>query len=360
MKSALTSHRFYEIDLLRFLAAISVMSFHYGFRGYAADGKTVMPYLSVVPLAKYGYLGVNLFFMISGFVILMTASCGSARKFVVSRIVRLYPAFWACCTITFLVTMIAGGVRYSASFRQYAVNMTMLSGFLGVKSIDGAYWSLFVEMKFYALVLIVLLLKLISAAKNLLGIWLGFVLLLAKIHIPYIGFFLIPDYAPYFIAGAMFYIVYAEGTSFYKIGVITICYIAAVRGVVFNAVHMRQHYNSHYSDVTLAVILAVFFIVFFFISTGRTSKYASPKWLTIGALTYPLYLIHQNVGFMIFNVFYSHVNPHLIMFGTICLVLSVAYVVNICIERPYAKPIKTWLEKLLRIEARSRTSASIS
>jgi peptidoglycan/LPS O-acetylase OafA/YrhL len=72
-----SQHRFYELDLLRFFAALAVVLFHHGFRGYAADHMTDMPYLSLAPAAKYGYLGVDLFFLISGFVILMTASGGS-------------------------------------------------------------------------------------------------------------------------------------------------------------------------------------------------------------------------------------------------------------------------------------------
>src|SRR5881394_93905 len=98
----MTSNRLYEVDLLRFFAAMSVLLFHYCFRGYAADGMSVMPYPTLAPVAKYGYLGVDLFFMISGFVILMSVSSGSLRDFFVSRVVRLYPAFWVCCTITFL------------------------------------------------------------------------------------------------------------------------------------------------------------------------------------------------------------------------------------------------------------------
>ena len=92
------SGRLYELDLLRFIAAFAVLLFHYSFRGYAKDHYTVMPYLSIAPVTKYGYLGVSLFFLISGFVILMTASSGSTRHFVISRLVRLYPAFWVSCT----------------------------------------------------------------------------------------------------------------------------------------------------------------------------------------------------------------------------------------------------------------------
>lgn len=74
-----------------------------------------MPYPLLAQPAKYGYLGVELFFMISGFVILMTASNNSLKRFFISRAVRLYPAFWVCCTITFLLILAVGQPRYSAS-----------------------------------------------------------------------------------------------------------------------------------------------------------------------------------------------------------------------------------------------------
>ncbi len=135
-----------EIDLLRFIAAMAVVFFHYSFRGYAAGVMPVMPYPAFAPLSKYGYLGVELFFMISGFVILMTAAGGSLRKFLVSRIVRLYLAFWACCTLTFAVTAASGDPRFSTTMGHYLGNMTMLSGFFGVPLIDGAYCSLLVEL----------------------------------------------------------------------------------------------------------------------------------------------------------------------------------------------------------------------
>ena len=100
-----------EIDLLRFLAALAVVLFHYAFRGYAAHSSS-MPYPLLEAVAKYGSYGVELFFLISGFVILMSASGGSLKHFVISRIVRLYPAFWVCCTLTWVVLQFVSGRRY--------------------------------------------------------------------------------------------------------------------------------------------------------------------------------------------------------------------------------------------------------
>jgi peptidoglycan/LPS O-acetylase OafA/YrhL len=64
--------RINELDVLRLFAALFVVCFHYAFRGHAADGLSPISYPPLLPAAKYGYLGVQLFFMISGFVILMS------------------------------------------------------------------------------------------------------------------------------------------------------------------------------------------------------------------------------------------------------------------------------------------------
>lgn len=162
-----------ELDLFRFVAALSVVFFHYCFAAYATGRLTQSPNLTLSAVAKYGYLGVELFFMISGFVILMTASSGSFKGFFVSRFVRLYPAFWAACTLTFVVAFWFAKDRPSVTFGEYLVNLSMLSGFFGVPSVDGAYWSLFVELRFYGLVGLVLILGRIRNAQLLMGFWLA-------------------------------------------------------------------------------------------------------------------------------------------------------------------------------------------
>jgi peptidoglycan/LPS O-acetylase OafA/YrhL len=55
--------RFYEIDLLRFLAALSVMLYHYTFRGFAADDMSPLEFPYLAHVFKYGSLGVDLFFI---------------------------------------------------------------------------------------------------------------------------------------------------------------------------------------------------------------------------------------------------------------------------------------------------------
>src|ERR1700693_5963546 len=69
------------LDLLRAIAVLAVLFYHYAFRGAAADGFTDISLPALVPLAKYGSLGVQLFFVISGFVIAYSAEGRSAIGF---------------------------------------------------------------------------------------------------------------------------------------------------------------------------------------------------------------------------------------------------------------------------------------
>jgi peptidoglycan/LPS O-acetylase OafA/YrhL len=85
------------------------------------------------------------------FVILMSASTGDRRRFVISRLVRLYPAFWACCTITFLATVAFGGSRFHAAPAQYVANMDALERIYERAIHRRVYWSLAVELQFHAL-----------------------------------------------------------------------------------------------------------------------------------------------------------------------------------------------------------------
>lgn len=95
MKSTQVIERVGILDGMRFCAAMVVLLFHFAFRSWtSADIPTVVNYGLLGDISKYGYLGVDLFFMISGFVILMSAEGRTATAFVRSRAIRLYPAYW--------------------------------------------------------------------------------------------------------------------------------------------------------------------------------------------------------------------------------------------------------------------------
>lgn len=340
----MNTRRVGELDLLRFLAAISVVLFHYTFRGFAADDLSRVPYPLLAPVTKYGFLGVELFFMISGFVILMTASKGGLGHFASSRIARLYPVFWVCCTLTFVATLSLGGERFSASFGQYLVNMTMMSDLVGVPPIDGVYWSLFVELKFYFLVAFVLLFKQLERTQLLLALWLGTSIFLSVFPVAVLNVVLIVNFAPFFVAGAVCYLIYARGVSVSRLAILGAAWVAALRYALAYIPEFEQTFRTDLGEYVVAGAISAMFAIFLLISLKRTGVLARTNWVALGALTYPLYLIHQNIGYMMFNLAYPALSPHVLIWGTVALMLVCAYLLHRFVEQRYGGRFKRALE----------------
>lgn len=143
-----SNNRIYQIDLFRFLAALNVVFFHYFFRGYSADNLSNLNFSEISNFFKYGYLGVDLFFIISGFVISLSIKDRSLINFFISRISRLYPIYWISVLFTFIVIILFGAPRYNADIKQFIFNLTMFQNYLKVESMDTVYWTLYIEMVF--------------------------------------------------------------------------------------------------------------------------------------------------------------------------------------------------------------------
>jgi peptidoglycan/LPS O-acetylase OafA/YrhL len=329
-----------ELDLLRCVAVIAVVLFHYAFRGYAADAMSTMPYPLLAPVAKYFYLSLELLFLISGFVIAMTASARSFRHFVISRIVRLYPAFWVCCTITFVVTLAIGEPRYSASLGQYLVNMTMLAEFLGVVSIDGAYWFLYVEIIFYALVATALFIGGMQRFQLFLALWLVAEMALEALPIGRHPSRLLADYSVCFIAGAEFYLIWAGGLSLTRVAMIAGTLGIALLQAMNRIPGFEVNYSTTINAYVVAGVIVACFLAMLLVALKRTGALGRSRWMLAGAVSYPLYLLHHNIGFMIFNALYPAINPHVLFWGTIAGVLGAAFAVHVFIEKRLSLPMK--------------------
>lgn len=334
------NRRLKELDLLRFLAAVAVVFFHYAFRGYAKGDMSVMPYPLLAEPAKYGYLGVELFFMISGFVILMTASSNNLKAFFISRVVRICPAFWVCCTLTFLITLAIGQPRFTADVYQYLINLTFLSDLMGVPPIDGVYWSLFVEIKFYLMISILLGFKKIEKIETCLVLWLLISATAEVLAFEKLRSILITDYAAYFIAGATFYLIWAKGFTTTRILLLAGALALACYTAIVWAALLETKYPTEFSPLIVCGMISLFFVIFLLIATNKTAAIGALNWTALGALTYPLYLLHQMIGFMIFNVAYPAVNPHLLLWSTIALMIGASHLIHVKIEAPVARLMK--------------------
>jgi peptidoglycan/LPS O-acetylase OafA/YrhL len=144
----LASDRLVELDAIRGLAALAVVICHFTY-GYNRLWGHDESFSFSVP---WGASGVQVFFVLSGFVILMSLErAGSVRDFAVNRAIRLYPAYWIAIVTTFAVVSIFGLPGNEVSPTDAAVNFSMAQSAFGIKDVDGSYWTLYVELCFYLL-----------------------------------------------------------------------------------------------------------------------------------------------------------------------------------------------------------------
>lgn len=140
------SARFSELDGLRGLAAAAVVLCH--FTDY-----TLYPEDNHIPwFFRWGQFGVQLFFMISGFVILVSArNSPSAKHFAITRFSRLYPPYWIALALSSFLVLGLGvhAAIAPVTWKTAVINITMLQRWLNEPSIDSVYWTLGVELQFY-------------------------------------------------------------------------------------------------------------------------------------------------------------------------------------------------------------------
>ncbi|MFJ9947007.1 acyltransferase family protein [Kitasatospora sp. NPDC091207] len=348
--------RLYALDGMRLFAALSVLSFHWtayvGISGVwqGVTPKEVLP--TVNRMAAYGWLGVELFFVISGFVICM--SCWGKRpgEFFVSRVVRLYPGYWAGIALTSLVVLnfknfarLGAGDGLNAS--TILGNLTMLQTPLGMRHVDGVYWTLWVEMRFYLLFAIVVATGLTyRKVVAFCGIWTILAVLAPQAQIPLLTTLAMPNESPFFIAGVGMFLMYRFGQNLLLWGIVGFSWILAltrlgsIQEVYVNVLGHPLSWNVMAGVVTAAFALVLGAALGLF-------DWVQWKWLTVaGALTYPLYLIHQEIGWTLIHFLLTkHFGVGAALGTALVTVMVGAWLIHRLVERPVSKILKNALDR---------------
>lgn len=339
--------RLAALDAVRILAALGVVFYHYVALDSAWGEPTAAVFPGIRPFAVYGWLGVEVFFLVSGFVICMSVWGRSVGDFAVSRISRLFPAYWAGIAFTALVLLAWPEVRPLTSFGDVVVNLSMLQGGVGVPNVDDAYWTLFVELKFYVLFAVVVL-RGVTYRNCVLfcGLWTVAGAVAPTADSVALYFFAIPSYSPYFISGIAFYLM----RRFRPNAVLWV-----VVGVQFL---LAQHYvhgrmisslGRSVTDRTPAwpahVIITLGFLVMAAIALGALDR-VQWRWLPhAGAVTYPFYLIHMMAGLTFIHRFRNDLAPVPLVLGVTALMLVLAWGIHRLVERPLGRLLRDGLRR---------------
>ena len=172
-------------------------------------------------LTQYGYLGVNMFFVISGFVILMTAWGRTVETFAISRVTRLFPAYWVSVALTAVLLLALWPQGKQIEAWQAFTNLTMLQSAYDVPHVDGVYWTLWTELRFYLLMGLFVLVGITRRRiVAVCALWPVLGEVASRTNQDLVGTLLVHDYAPYFAAGMMLYLIYRDGHSWLSWGLV--------------------------------------------------------------------------------------------------------------------------------------------
>lgn len=329
--------RLQELDALRGIAALLVVAFHYTMHRDFADHGWVL-----------GVTGVDLFFIISGFVIFMSVQNNSSpREFMRRRFFRLYPVYWIVVSFTAVLIFFNFANIYDLeplTASRYFANLTMFQKLFGITSIDGPYWTLLVEMQFYIIVILALWARKIKYLAGILLVLMSALLINELIIQPidrdaFEQFFFNIDLwlpllgrVPFFLAGILFYKIYKGEGNWRTILVIIICYITAL--LVFQSFGPARHF-IHLPQYIFTT--TVYFGVFVLFLRKKLSIIVNPTTLFFGRISYSLYLIHQFMGINLIIPYLEkeygiHYRQGAII--SLCAAIVLAYFVTKFIEEP--------------------------
>jgi peptidoglycan/LPS O-acetylase OafA/YrhL len=350
--------RYHVLDLLRIVAASAAVIYHFAFRGYAADALSVVRFDDLSPVVRYGHTG-SFFFLISSFVISLSAERRSAPAFLTARMRRLVPAFWICCLLTTLASWLFAQSQFAVTPLQLLGHLTMLrvlAGSVDHGLIDGSYWTLQIELRFYLLVALllwwrpgqlgrtlprVMAVGLLLSAVNYLGIMTG----RDGVHVL--------NFVPLFASGVAYGAVARRRASALEWTLLATAVPLSLAYAAHDASVLSAHYKVYFSPVILTATLGAFQAVLFLLTVARIDIRPSRILRACGMLTYPLFLLHQNVGYMILNASAGRVPP-MVVLGALCVGMPlVAFTIGRWIEprvravfdRALARAQSAWMSR---------------
>lgn len=320
-----SDRRLYELDVLRGLAALGVVLFHYT-RELNNDNPYWFKFLS-------GYYGVELFFMISGFVIFMTLEkVNNGLDFIISRFSRLYPSYWMSIFIIAILTFIFSSLNQHYTLAEIFVNLTMLQAFLKVQHLNDSYWTLTHELIFYVIMFSFYKLKILDKIDKISFIWLGLIAFIAIVN-KYdlfsfsgkISVLVLADHGMFFIAGIAFYQIYKKGVNLpYSI----------IIGLSLLTYFLRRTHG--YNEVI------AFFLIFLAVITGKMKFINLKPLIFLGIISYSLYLNHGIIGELVIPYLNRDLglNINLAIFICVSLSIAISSLITFYIEKPAMSAIK--------------------
>jgi peptidoglycan/LPS O-acetylase OafA/YrhL len=328
-----SSERIHGLDGLRAIAALSVVIFHFtiGYQDWV--GRHATPVLFRFP---FGHFGVELFFIISGFVILWTLNRSKdLRSFAIERVARLYPAYIVCACLTafflFALNFNVIHVWYKYAFLNAVIGLPYL---LRVHMIDPSYWTLTYEVIFYAFAgVMFFLFRRIRVEYWCLG-WLAIaVASRLLIHPDWARIAVNVYYANFFVAGMMIFSLTRGGGG-------RLAWIALTISAALTLLPQEKQDHT-LSPLWYALMSFTFMAAVWGVSRNKLHFLSWRPVALVGEASYSVYLLHQVVGYwIIFQLEQAGLSANLSIVAAIGAIIPASIAIRYWIEIPGQRAIR--------------------
>jgi peptidoglycan/LPS O-acetylase OafA/YrhL len=341
--------RFALIDLLRYFAAMMVAIMHWGLELGPERMQGVYDLPVIGFLIKNGGLGVDIFFLISGYVILETAMRKDSLDFLVARFIRLFPGLFISMTIVALVIpKIVGDYQFSVASYLHSIFLTYQAS--NVPPMASQLWTLIFEIKFYGAVALVLLIfpKTFKSVKG--------VLILLLIWQLLVGIFLALNSSS--SASFSHYLNLGKSGTLFAFGIClnllskNLKEISFRRAAVFGVTMYfgYQMFSGSFYGFRSAVLIAFSSFLIFIARHVEFSRKFSKFLQLLGLSSYLIYLLHEHLGTFFVMLFQANVSNNLlvlIVFSSLFITLSSLFIAYF-VEKPIQELMKSKAKLIIK------------
>lgn len=320
------------LDLLRFFAACSVMIYHLAFWSWAfpagqvaVASQGVANFQDWTTLVPFGWTGVQIFFVISGFVIVVSAEHSNPYKFFVSRFTRLVPGVWICATITLLAWLLIDADTRPLSL--FAMYVRSVAFFPTGAWIDSVYWTLGIEICFYALVWVLLMvdrqrwIRPIMCGIGLVStlFWIGFTFavqdrgsatfeLFSQVQWSRLAQLTLLQHGVFFAFGVLLWSRLVKQSARPHSAWLVLFLIGGCLQIAGESSLKLEKTGFDYSPLVPCAIWLGAMLFFWLAVTSNVRVQQLPVWILqrlrrLGLMTYPLYLLHSVPGAALMGAF---------------------------------------------------------
>jgi len=321
------------LDLARLIAAACVVIFHYGFHGGVIHQYLDAYHPSLGAWTRYGYLGVNVFFVISGFVIAWSAEGAKPFDFAWRRWLRVYPTFIFCVCVTSLVVLVARDPHFQITLRQFLAHAIVDPRRFRLEFVDGVYWTIVSECQFYAFVAVGLSIPRLRKHKTAcIWAWFGLTLLNEYVlDLRMLRFALVTQWSSFFILGMMLFRLKTKALQRGDAALALAAFAVGVQLELKDA-HYRFRIAPDYSPWVVGLVLTGSIALLVYSMRFRFRPAVENELRRLGMISYPLYLLHGTIGYISINRLEPRIGLPAAFAVTVTLVLALASIVAFVVE----------------------------